>query len=187
MLTRNAKRETRNAHILNLPSLEELHEKNTVWLPPLNQHELAELKRQVEDANTIKTVHLDGGRTVIFIGRADLPMIESWSKTLNKAYNQTNITVNLVHAEPLGPETTMQHQPWHIDDYLHDHIFIGVALTDVTNENGPMEFENGFKAVGPAGSRWLYTQRIKHRGTVNKTKNHRRSILLIGHAPKPKK
>jgi hypothetical protein len=148
--------------------------------------ELAEVRRQVEMArsNAIRVIgDRDGGRTITYLNLSDVPMTKQWSAAVQERYGQELFRIVQIDAAPFGERSVVPDQEWHRDGEVFANVSIGIALTDMTELNGPMEFENGFRAIGSAGCRWLYTQHIKHRGMLNREETRTRSILLIGHRP----
>lgn len=171
---------------LQLPTERELLQAHVTWLPSMSVEDLTELWRQVDMAgsNAIRVIgDRDGGRTITYLNWSDVPMTKRWSAAVQERYGQELFRIVRIDAAPFGADSVVPDQDWHRDGEVFASVSIGVALTDVTDSNGPMEFENGFRAVGPAGARWLFTQNIKHRGTLNRDETKTRSILLIGHKP----
>ena len=148
-------------------------------MQPLAFEEIEELKRQIQAAGVHRRdKECDGGRTITLLRRADVPMIGGWSREVEARFNQQPVTIGVIDALPLGEFTHVKDQEWH-RDAERSQVSIGVALSDVKDENGPMEFENGFRAVGPAGSRWIFDQRARHRGTVNRADEGVRSVAVV--------
>ena len=170
-----------------IPQLLSLDGTTSQWgfLLSLTHAELCDIEDQIAIAVVRKSHPLDCDRKIDYFTLPSLPLLtERYNAGAAAArYKHKVASISVVTAYPT--ELMVVPQAWHVDVGLENGISVCIALTSITDKDGPLQFEKGrtgaaeFTGVGPPGTHWMFLQKtVRHRGTPNRGAGARRMLMI---------